>query len=66
MEILKKNKEFDDANINEDSLLIADVGLDSLDFFSIIEELEEKYGVVVDDSQLESIKTVKDLMNLLD
>lgn len=39
--------------------------LDSLDTFDIIFEAEEKFGIKVPNDQVE-IKTVKDVVNLLD
>jgi acyl carrier protein len=41
-----------------------DLGVDSLDLFQIIIELEEKFGVQIEDA--ESIKTVQDAVNYIE
>lgn len=41
-----------------------DLGVDSLDLFQIIIELEEEFGVQVEDA--ESIKTVQDAVNYIE
>ncbi len=51
--------------ITEDSNL-KDLGIDSLDLVDLVFELEEEIGVEFDDEELLQIKTVQDLMNLID
>lgn len=41
-----------------------DLGVDSLDLFQIIIELEEEFGVQIEDA--ESIKTVQDAVNYIE
>jgi acyl carrier protein len=41
-----------------------DLGVDSLDLFQIIIELEEKFGIQIEDA--ESIKTVQDAVNYVE
>lgn len=41
-----------------------DLGVDSLDLFQIIIELEEQFGVQIEDA--ESIKTVEDAVNYIE
>ncbi len=41
-----------------------DLGVDSLDLFQIIIELEEKFGVQIEDA--ESIKTIQDAVNYIE
>lgn len=43
-----------------------DLGIDSLDLVDLVFELEEEIGTQFDDDELASIKTVQDLLNLID
>ena len=43
-----------------------DLGIDSLDLVDLVFELEEELGVEFDDSELMQLKTVQDLLNLID
>lgn len=43
-----------------------DLGIDSLDIFEIIMELEEEYSVEIPTEDLENMKKVADLVNYID
>ncbi len=45
---------------------LRDLGIDSLDLVDLVFELEEEIGVQFDDDELLQIKTIQDLMNLID
>lgn len=49
-----------------DSEIIKDLGADSLDLVEMILSLEENFGVTISDEQTESIKTVKDIVDIID
>ena len=49
-----------------DSEIIKDLGADSLDLVEMILSLEENFGVAVTDEQTETIKTVKDIVDIID
>ncbi len=49
-----------------DSEIIKDLGADSLDLVEMILSLEENFGVTVTDEQTETIKTVKDIVEIID
>ena len=52
--------------ITLDSEIIKDLGADSLDLVEMLLSLEENFGVTVSDEQTESIKSVKDIVELID
>ena len=52
--------------ITPDSEIIKDLGADSLDLVEMLLSLEENFGVTVSDEQTESIKTVKDIVEIID
>lgn len=66
MEYLDKIKEhFKGKEITEDTVF-KDLGLDSLDLVDMVFELEEELGITFEDEELLQIKTVKDLLTLID
>ena len=52
--------------VTMDSEIIKDLGADSLDLVEMLLSLEENFGVTVSDEQTESIKTVGDIVNIID
>ncbi len=52
--------------ITPDSEIIKDLGADSLDLVEMLLSLEENFGVTVSDEQTENIKTVKDIVEIID
>ena len=52
--------------ITPDSEIIKDLGADSLDLVEMLLSLEENFGVTVTDEQTESIKTVKDIVEIIE
>ena len=60
----------DNLNITVDELkldlnLKTDLKADSLDFITIVTELEEEYDFKFDDTKIETIITVKDLVDYI-
>ena len=54
-------------NVNADiitpqSNLITDLKADSMDIATLLFEVEEKYGIEIDEDDLESLKTVGDIV----
>ncbi len=52
--------------ITLDSEIIKDLGADSLDLVEMLLSLEENFGVTVSDEQTETIKSVKDIVEIID
>ena len=65
IEIIQEYADPEMGEVSGDSLLRTDLRIDSLAFFSIIDELEQEYGVTVEDSQLEKLQSVKDMLELI-
>ncbi|MEA4134714.1 phosphopantetheine-binding protein [Mycoplasma sp. 2045] len=57
---ISKNK-----NITEDSN-IRELGVDSLDLAELIFDAEERLGITISDDELRDVKTVKDVIRILD
>lgn len=63
---LKEYAEFDAENVTKDSQLIADLGLDSLDLVAMVDDAEERFGIVIDDEELMSIRRVGDIVRAVE
>lgn len=73
MSTFEKVKEMlvDKLGISEDKVtleseIIKDLGADSLDLVEMILSLEENFGVTITDEQTENIKSVKDIVDIID
>lgn len=52
--------------INNEDMLVEGLGIDSLKIIEIATQLERTYKIVLKDSQLMNLKTVKDIVDLLE
>lgn len=52
--------------VTMDASIADDLGADSLDVMDLIIELEETYDVKIEDSKLKTIKTVGDIVAVVD
>ncbi|MFN3692262.1 MAG: acyl carrier protein [Fervidobacterium sp.] len=64
-EIISEKLNVHIEDIDEDSHLIEDLGADSLDAFDIVVAFEDEFGVKFEDEEVEKIRTVKDILDLL-
>lgn len=66
IEIIAANGEnVDAAAITEDTDFVADLGFISLDIVNCISEAEEAFGKEIPEEELENIRTVGDIIDLL-
>lgn len=63
--VLVDVRDVDPADVTPESSLIDDLGADSLDAIEIIMALEEHYNQELDDIDVESLKTVADIVALI-
>lgn len=54
--------EIEPEEITENSILRTEVGLNSLDYVSVAQELEKEYNITIQNRDLATFKTVGDLM----
>ncbi len=52
--------------VTEDKEIVKDLGADSLDVVEMLMGLEEEYGITVSDEDAVNIKTVGDIVKLID
>ena len=57
----------DDVNkLKPEAKLIDDLGADSLTAVEIVMELEKKLGIEINDSKIEKIVTIQDIINIVE
>ena len=55
-----------EASITMDSLLIEDLGADSLDSIDIVMRIEDEFKIEVPDEVIENINSVADIVNFIE
>lgn len=55
-----------EINIKENDLLVGDLDMDSLDVVEAVMTIEKEFGLALADSELNDIKTVKDIIDLVE
>lgn len=61
-EIIVKELKVDAAKVTLEASLKDDLGADSLDAVEIVMDIEDEFGVEIDDTRAEAISTVGDLV----
>ena len=56
----------DSSVITEDSALVDDLGLSSLDVINIVAAFEDEFGIEVPDRVIPTLRTVKDITEYLE
>lgn len=65
IEIISNNLNIEKDKITRELDLVNDLQADSLDFITIVTELEDQFGFNFDDSMIDNIKTVGDLIDYI-
>lgn len=65
-EIIAEELNVDAAEITMETRLAEDLGADSLDAVELIMAIEDEFGVEVDDESAQSIRSVGDIVRLLE
>ncbi|MDR2106315.1 MAG: acyl carrier protein [Coriobacteriales bacterium] len=63
---LAEQLNLDPSGITPESLISDDLGADSLDAVELIIALEERYGLAIESEDAEGLKTVGDIVELVD
>jgi len=51
--------------VKADDHLVADLGVESVDLLNLVNAIEERYGVSVEDEELEGLETVRHLYDVV-
>ena len=65
-EMIASQLRVDAANITEDSRLVEDLKADSANVMVMIMDLEDRFGITVEDDQIMKLKTVGDVVRYID
>jgi acyl carrier protein len=65
-DILARIAGADPESISLDALIIDDVGVDSLGFYEILIEADESMGIKIEEKDLLTFKTVRDIVNYIE
>lgn len=65
-EIILENTELENIEITRESVLLQDLGLNSLDLMGMICELEDEFDIEISDRDARSFKTVGDVLDFLE
>ncbi|MDA3962213.1 MAG: acyl carrier protein [Planctomycetota bacterium] len=66
IEIIAERLSKDSSGITEASNVVADLGADSLDIAEIMMDLEDAFGIKLEDDQAEGPKTVGDIITFIE
>lgn len=64
-ELIADQLSVDPSEVVESASFESDLNADSLDLFELVMNLEEEYGIEIPTEELETLKTVGDVMNYL-
>lgn len=64
--ILAEQLDIDENIITADSLIVEDLGADSLDAIDIVMSVEDEFGIEVPDEIVEKIESVNDIITFVE
>jgi len=64
--ILVEKLSVNEADIKEDSSLVDDLGVDSLDLVELLMKFEEEFKVEISEEESQKILTVKDIVDFIE
>lgn len=64
--LISKTLEVDKKLLNENTNLIADLDVESLDLIDLVSAFEEKYGMEIPDQDIKGLQTVGDIIKYLE
>ena len=65
VEMISKQLKVDPSTITRDSRLIDDLKADSANIMVMIMDMEDRFGITVEDDQIMKLKTVQDVVNYI-
>ena len=64
--MLAEQLKIEESKITPEAEVVKDLGADSLDIVELMMALEDEYGVTLPEGRVESVKTVKDIADMLE
>ena len=56
----------DKEKVKPESLIVADLGADSIDVFERVMALEDELGIEINEDKVQELKTVQDVVNVIE
>lgn len=66
VELISSQLGIDKSKVTPQSEIISELGADSIDVFEMIMALEDELGIEVPEDKVQSLKTVQDVIALID
>ena len=66
IKMIAEQLKIDPSTITPDSRLLEDLKADSANIMVLIMDLEDEYGITVEDDQIMKMKTVRDVVNYIE
>ena len=66
IEILSEFTEFKSDDMNKDTKLIADLGLNSLDVVNVVVEFEDEFDIEIPDEDIRELQTIGDIVEFIE
>lgn len=64
--MIAKQLKVDASKVHKDALLVEDLGADSANVMVLIMDLEDSFGIMVDDDAIATLKTVGDVVTYIE
>ena len=64
--MLAEQLKIDESKITPEAEVVKDLGADSLDVVELMMALEDEYGVTLPEGKVETVKTVQDIVSMLE
>lgn len=65
-EILARLLDIEEDRINHDTLIVEELGADSLDVVELMMAMEDEFNIVIPDDGIQDLKTVDDVAAFID
>ena len=65
-EVIMENLGVDEDELTEETNLVEDLGIDSLDMVELAMELEDEFDMSIEDEEMEKLATVKDIVEYIE
>lgn len=64
--MLAEQLKIEEGKITPEAEVVKDLGADSLDIVELMMALEDEYGVTLPEGKVETVKTVQDIVDMLE
>ncbi len=65
-QLIAEQMDIDESKLSPNSDIIKDLGADSLDIVEMLMNLEEEWGLVIDDEDVPKLHTIKDVVDYIE